>query len=337
MDGTTPTKAGGVSSIRTPTKTGGMMSVGMRASAVLFITLLTLLSAAPALAADPVRRDGTAPEGSVEPTGVVTCDVRLSVVDGPLFDANFPVRVYEPFIIWGFGYPPDTDISIQIDDTNDVFHFSTMTDSAGEFADGLYVFDPGSEHSWLVGAGDTDPITCQDTIQMIVLPAHPFTDVAAFEREISWLHREGITGGCTYTRFCPSDPVTRGQMAAFLNRALNLPATGIDFFDDDDGTLFETNINRLAAAGITGGCAMRRYCPDATVSREQMASFLVRAFGLPLTSTDFFTDDDTSIHEGSINRLAASGITGGCAAGRYCPKSNVTREQMAAFLYRAYH
>ncbi len=165
----------------------------------------------------------------------------------------------------------------------------------------------------------------------------PFTDVDGFENEIAWLYREGITGGCTATRFCPSNSVTRGQMAAFLNRALGLPSTGTDFFDDDDGTLFERDINRLAAAGITGGCATRRYCPNATVIREQMASFLTRAFGLPLTSTDFFTDDNTSIHEGSINRLAAAGITGGCAAGRYCPKSDVTREQMAAFLYRAFN
>ena len=49
------------------TKTGGVVSGGMRASAVLFTTLLTLLLAAPALAADPVRRDGAVPEGSGEP------------------------------------------------------------------------------------------------------------------------------------------------------------------------------------------------------------------------------------------------------------------------------
>jgi S-layer homology domain len=73
------------------------------------------------------------------------------------------------------------------------------------------------------------------------------------------------------------------------------------------------------------------------VSREQMASFLSRAFDLPPSSSDFFTDDNTSIHEGSINALAASGITGGCATGRYCPKANVSREQMAAFLYRAFN
>ena len=167
----------------------------------------------------------------------------------------------------------------------------------------------------------------------------PFNDLGAsqFAHEIAWLYQSGITGGCTATRFCPTNPVTREQMAAFLNRAIGLPSTGTDFFDDDDGTLFERDINRLAAAGFTGGCATRRFCPDANVTREQMASFLTRAFDLPATSTDFFTDDNTSIHEGSINRLAASGITGGCAAGRFCPTSNVTREQMAAFLYRVYN
>ena len=51
----------------------------------------------------------------------MTCDVRLSVVDGPLVDANFSVRVYEPFIIWGFAYQPDTDIDIQFDNTNSIF------------------------------------------------------------------------------------------------------------------------------------------------------------------------------------------------------------------------
>lgn len=70
------------------------------------------------------------------------------------------------------------------------------------------------------------------------------------------------------------------------------------------------------------------------VTREQMASFLARALSLPTTSTDRFTDDETSIHEASINRLAAAGITGGCTATTFCPRAQVTRGQMAAFLYR---
>ncbi len=168
-------------------------------------------------------------------------------------------------------------------------------------------------------------------------PDHPFTDIDGnqFENDIIWLYDEGITGGCTTTLFCPSSNVLRDQMASFLDRALDLPPTAIDFFDDDDGNIHEGAINRLAAAGITGGCDVREYCPKASVKRDQMASFLVRAFKLPLTATDFFGDDEGNLHENQINALANSGITGGCGPGRYCPTNPVTRGQMAAFLHRA--
>ena len=90
----------------------------------------------------------------------------------------------------------------------------------------------------------------------------------------------------------------------------------------------------VAAAGITTGCGGGKFCPDASVNRDQMASFLVRSFHLPDTSRDYFTDDAGSIHELDINRLAASGITKGCSATHFCPLSPVTREQMMAFLHR---
>ncbi len=144
----------------------------------------------------------------------------------------------------------------------------------------------------------------------------------------------GITAGCTPTKFCPLATVTREQMASFLVRGLDLPPTGKDFFTDDESSAHEADINRLAASGITGGCAAGRFCPSASVTREQMASFLARGLKLSAASIDYFSDDETSIHEADINRLAKSGITGGCAPGRYCPRSVVTREQMAAFLYR---
>ena len=245
-----------------------------RAAAVLFTTLLTLLSAAPALAADPVRRDGPAPAGSVEPTGVVTCDVRLSVVNGSLVDANFHVRDWEPFIVWGFGYPSDTSVLLEfIGPVSGTSSFDTSADSAGEFAeDFTFTPDPGPSTTETFSLTAEAVGVCIDGMILTVHPAYPFTDVDGFENEIAWLYREGITGGCTATRFCPSNAVTRGQMAAFLNRALGLPSTGTDFFDDDDGTLFESDINRLAASGITGGCATRRYCPNATVTRGQMAA-----------------------------------------------------------------
>jgi S-layer family protein len=166
---------------------------------------------------------------------------------------------------------------------------------------------------------------------------HPFTDIDnhPFENDIIWLYNEKITSGCTETRFCPDSNVLRDQMASFLDRALHLPATSTDFFNDDEGNIHEAAINRLAASGITGGCATRKYCPRDPVKRDQMASFLVRAFHLPFSSLDRFTDDEGNQHENQINTLAASGITGGCGPGRYCPSSLVTRGQMAAFLHRA--
>ncbi|MGA7228220.1 MAG: S-layer homology domain-containing protein [Acidimicrobiia bacterium] len=113
--------------------------------------------------------------------------------------------------------------------------------------------------------------------------AHPFDDSTAsvFADAIRWLAATGITEGCGPRRFCPDDKVTRGQMAAFLSRALKLPApsTPISFIDSN-GHLFEGAISRLANAGITVGCnppVNNRFCPNANVTRGQMAAFLVRA------------------------------------------------------------
>jgi hypothetical protein len=124
-------------------------------------------------------------------------------------------------------------------------------------------------------------------------------------------------------------------MASFVARALNLPATSTDYFSEDGGSLHQPDINRLAAAGITNGCGGGRYCPNDSVTRAEMASFIARALDLPATSTDYFSDDNGSTHEANINRLAAAGVTNGCVGGRYCPLQAVTREQMAAFLHRA--
>ncbi len=167
-------------------------------------------------------------------------------------------------------------------------------------------------------------------------PAFGDTAGSAFEADIAWLVAAGITNGCGDGRFCPTSPVTRGQMASFLKRATGLPPPGGDYFWDDHGSVHEDDINRVAEAAITHGCGGGAYCPGNVVTRDQMASFLVRALKLPAATTDYFWDDAGSAHEDDINRLAAAGVTTGCAAGQYCPGSGVTREQMAAFLHRAF-
>ena len=131
------------------------------------------------------------------------------------------------------------------------------------------------------------------TVSAVVVP--PFSDIAGhpFEEHIEWMRQAGLTEGCGGGRYCPDDPVTRGQMASFLARALELPPTSVDAFSDDNGTTHEDAINRLAASGIASGCTATRYCPSATVIRGQMASFLARgldccsppATGSPMTTT----------------------------------------------------
>jgi alpha-tubulin suppressor-like RCC1 family protein len=108
-------------------------------------------------------------------------------------------------------------------------------------------------------------------------------------------------------------------------------------FTDIEGSPFRSEITWAWQYGITGGCSPTLYCPDAFVTREEMASFLARALLLwrSAPTPDAFTDDETSIHELNINLVAREGITVGCAPGRFCPTGLVSREQMASFLARA--
>ena len=187
-----------------------------------------------------------------------------------------------------------------------------------------------------------DRIGCDDGGYFV--PPFRDDDGSVFESDIVWLADSGITRGCnppSNDLFCPEDPVTRGQMAAFLTRALSLPSSGADSFRDDDGSIFEGAIESLAAAGITRGCNPPdndEFCPDDPVSRGQMAAFLARAYSYGTPGADLFRDDDGSVFEGAIEAIAAAGVTRGCnppVNDLFCPDDPVTRGQMAAFLHRA--
>lgn len=166
-------------------------------------------------------------------------------------------------------------------------------------------------------------------------------DASVHEANIDLIARLGITKGCNppeNTEFCPERELTRGETAAFLARALNLPATSTDYFSDDDGSTFEADINALAEADITRGKGDGTFGPDESVTRGQMAAFLNRAFLDGSGSGDPFTDDDASIFEGDIEAIAAAGITRGCnppANDQFCPDRNLIRAEMATFVARA--
>jgi len=115
-------------------------------------------------------------------------------------------------------------------------------------------------------------------------------DSSQFESVINAVADARITLGCNppaNDRFCPDQTVTRGQMAAFLARALTL-GPGNDKFDDVDGSVFEADINAIAQVGITRGCnppANDHFCPSQPVTRGEMATFIMRSMEIgPITA-----------------------------------------------------
>jgi hypothetical protein len=165
---------------------------------------------------------------------------------------------------------------------------------------------------------------------------------------------EGITSGCATNPplYCPYGSITRAQMAVFIIRAMG--QTPYDKATPTFTDVPKTNsaygyIERIYQLGITGGCSTSpmRYCPDAPVSRYQMAVFLCRATGKTWLNpgTPSFADVPTSAsYYGYVERLADPGswgegaVTGGCgtAPRRYCPYGANTRGQMAVFICRAF-
>ena len=161
-------------------------------------------------------------------------------------------------------------------------------------------------------------------------------DGSVHEPDIQAIAEIGVTNGCGPSLYCPIDQVTREQMASFLVRALGLTPLSSGPFIDLLPNVHAGDINALAATGITLGCDTNRFCPTEPVRRDQMASFLARAFDLaPAADFGFIDVPDVNPYAADIDAIAAEGITVGCGPALYCPTEPVRRDQMASFLRRS--
>ena len=141
----------------------------------------------------------------------------------------------------------------------------------------------------------------------------------------------------------PADGVRRDQMASFIIRTLEAPGhtlpTGQHAFTDVAGNAHEQAIGQLAAANIVLGRTPTSYAPAGTVTRDQMASYLVRALDWALDTTHTapsspFTDIAGNTHEQAINTAFGLELTTGSTDTSYAPGPDVRRDQMASFLVR---
>jgi sugar lactone lactonase YvrE len=193
-------------------------------------------------------------------------------------------------------------------------------------------------------------------------PSAPiFNDVASSDPYfdyVSLMSNYGITVGCQTSPplYCPSQPVTRAEMAVFIVRGVNL-ATGASltypttaYFQDvpssgvPDSEYFPY-VQRLAQLAITVGCQtspVALFCPDESIPQAQMAVFVIRAWmlsnnitTLTYPTTPYFTDvPATDEYFPYIQKMAQLVFWMGCGGGQYCENSAVTRDQMAPMITR---
>ena len=132
----------------------------------------------------------------------------------------------------------------------------------------------------------------------------------------------------------PVDDSDDAQSPAFAGR-----------FSDDDGGAHESNIEIIAARGITVGCDPAhsdRFCPDQVVTRAQMMAFLVRALGedaeesgVAVTMSRFSDVPDGVWYLPYVERLADLGVVEPYEDGTFRPSEPLTRRDMAVLLTRA--
>jgi hypothetical protein len=210
-----------------------------------------------------------------------------------------------------------------------------------------------------------------------------FTDVPRsqpFYKKIETLLHYGVTSGCAATQYCPGTPVNRAQMAIFIAKAMTGSGSSVPVTGTLSGILFGSSYNctaggnsllldvaptdsscrhahYLAARNVTLGCGNNDFCPNATVTRDAMASFIAKAIvapgggnavplsygpdpntGLsyscnPASPSVHFTDVPASnTFCKHIHYLWAKGVVNGCTTTQYCPSGPVARDAMAKFI-----
>ena len=193
--------------------------------------------------------------------------------------------------------------------------------------------------------------SCDSTTSAATAVSVEYFDVPAsspFHGDIEAITTAGITSGCGSGNYCPASPVRRDQMAVFLLKsehgsAYTPPAcTGV-FPDVPCPGPFTDWVEQLSAEDITSGCGGGHYCPGQSVSRAQMAIFLLKTSEgssyTPPEAVGLFGDVPVgSFGADFIEDLYNRGITGGCQTTPllYCPGSAVLRQQMATLLVRTF-
>jgi hypothetical protein len=211
-----------------------------------------------------------------------------------------------------------------------------------------YIYGPGGK---LISTEEPQP-TCTVTFSD-VSPTTPYY------ADICEIAERGITLGCVANPplYCPDSPVTRAQMAIFIERSLGIfnppPPTSQRFTDVPPTHYAYAFIDDFARRGITLGCTVDLFCPEMNIPHEQMATLMERAVGRfqpPQPPSQTFCDvPQTNVFYAFIHDYFVRGVWPGCdgvgtgsscqsgCTQCFCPSREVTRAEMARILVRNFN
>ena len=165
-----------------------------------------------------------------------------------------------------------------------------------------------------------------------------------FYREITWLAGQNITTGWVDGTFRPHESIEREAIAAFFYRMSGSPEVQLPkdspFTDVKEGDPFYKEIIWFQQQGITTGWPDKTFRPHDPVSREAVAAFFYRYSGKPpveVQNAPFKDVPEQNMFYREIAWLHDSKITTGWDDGTFRPHESISREAMAAFLYRYAH
>ena len=200
-----------------------------------------------------------------------------------------------------------------------------------------------------------------------VIPASPADAEAAYTDipgENHWSHEgilfvlsEGWMTGTGNGSFSPQRITSRAALAAVLYRIAGSPETGMsaDFKDVPPNAWYQKAVDWAFLTGVSRGCSETAFGPDDALTREQAVTMLysfAQSCGYSQTELSLFYDQDgaymTYADSDQVSQWAISAVNwclnAGLLQGRekegalvLDPKGLVTREQLAAILYRFDH
>ncbi|OPH46681.1 hypothetical protein BC351_14440 [Paenibacillus ferrarius] len=168
-------------------------------------------------------------------------------------------------------------------------------------------------------------------------------DLAAREMFQSMVVEPMMASSVGSQGFYPDKQITRAEFAALLARMLELPLNGASQYVDIPNTAWYTNeVNAAANAGIVEGVSDHEFIPDSAITREQMATMLMRAWHVKFGNKEVSSNDVTFSDQGQISEwakqavLSAAGLhlLNGRADGIFVPEGTTTRAEAAQVIHR---